>query len=107
MNEIEQQTNYTNGFDTKIPTNGKIIRMHLGRGVGKVVFPYRAGLYIKPIVFIFLFQYLLDIEERKGDCLPKIISILARHFEMLIKFLFNQWIILHSDRIPHEILKKM
>lgn len=51
--------------------------------------------------------YLLNIKEWKCNGFPKVIAIFTCHFEVFIKFLFNQWIVLHSNRIPHEILGKI
>jgi hypothetical protein len=48
-------------------------------------------------------KVLLYVEERKCDSFPKIITILAGHFEMLIKLFLNQWIILDSNSVPHKV----
>lgn len=47
---------------------------------------------------------LLNVQEREGNSLPEIITILAGDFEMFVEFLFDQRIVLYGDCVPHEIL---
>lgn len=48
-------------------------------------------------------RYLLDIKKGKCHRLPKVVTVLAGNFEVLVEFLLYQWIVLHRDRVPHEI----
>lgn len=54
---------------------------------------------------IYIESNLLNIQKWKCNGFPKIITIFACHFEMFVKFFFNQWIILHCNCVPHEVLQ--
>ncbi len=50
--------------------------------------------------------YLLDIKERKGYCLPEIVSIFTSDFEMLVPLLLDQGVVLDCHCVPHEVFLK-
>ena len=57
-------------------------------------------------MYIYIFN-LLNIEKRKSNGLPEVITIFARNFKMLIPFFFNQRIVLNSYCVPHVIFLKL
>lgn len=48
-------------------------------------------------------RYLLDVKKGKCHCFPKIVTVLAGDLKVLVEFLLYQWVVLHRDRVPHEI----
>lgn len=50
-----------------------------------------------------IFNRLLDVEEGEGDGLPEVVSVFASHFEMLVEFFFDERVVLHRDRVPHQV----
>ena len=48
-------------------------------------------------------KYLLNVEERKGDGFPEIVAVFASHFEVLVELFFDQRVVLHRDRVPHQV----
>lgn len=47
--------------------------------------------------------YLLDIQEREGDGLPEIVSVLAGDLKVLVQLFLDQRVVLHRDCVPHQI----
>lgn len=49
--------------------------------------------------------HLLNVQEWESDCSPEIVAVFTGDFEVLVELLFDQWIVLHGDGVPHEVLR--